>query len=65
MNIFFFFRIFIDWVSDWFVAECGAAGMRISISKSEAVVLSQQNVECSPWVGEEILLQVQQYLRVL
>ena len=50
-----------------FTAECEAAGMKISTSKSEAMVLSRKRVECSLWVGEEVLPQVEEfkYLRVL
>ncbi|KAK0146549.1 hypothetical protein N1851_014121 [Merluccius polli] len=45
---------------DRFTAECKAAGMRISTSKSESM-------ECTLWVGDEILPQVEEfkYLRVL
>ena len=41
--------------------------MRISTSKSEAMVLSQKKVQSLFWVGEEILPQVEEieYLRVL
>ena len=41
--------------------------MRISTSKSEAMVLSRKKVECSLWVREEILPQVKEfkYLKVL
>ncbi|TKS65493.1 LINE-1 reverse transcriptase -like protein [Collichthys lucidus] len=50
-----------------FAAECEAAGMRISTSKSEAMVLSRKRVECSLRVGDEILPQVEEfkYLGVL
>ncbi|TWW53707.1 hypothetical protein D4764_0113540, partial [Takifugu flavidus] len=52
---------------DWFAAECEAAGMRISTSKSEAMVLSRKKVECLLQVKEEILPQVEEfkYLGVL
>ena len=39
--------------------------MRISTSKSETMVLSRKRVECPLRVGNEILLQVEEYLRVL
>ncbi|XP_061642121.1 uncharacterized protein LOC133484062 [Phyllopteryx taeniolatus] len=44
-----------------FAAECEAAGMRISTSKSETVVLSRKRVECPLWVGDEILPQVEEF----
>ncbi|KAI3368070.1 hypothetical protein L3Q82_026885 [Scortum barcoo] len=40
-----------------FAAECEAAGMRISTSKSEATVLGRKRVACPLWVGGEILPQ--------
>ncbi|XP_058616632.1 uncharacterized protein LOC131530397 [Onychostoma macrolepis] len=39
----------------WFAAECEAAGMRISTSKSEAMVLSRKKVACPLQVGGEFL----------
>ena len=50
-----------------FAAECEAAGMRISTSKSEAMVLSRKRVDCLLRVGEEVLPQVEEfkYLGVL
>ncbi|TWW71177.1 hypothetical protein D4764_17G0006600 [Takifugu flavidus] len=52
---------------DRFTAECKAAGMRISTSKSEAMVLSRKKVKRHLWVKEEILPQVEKfkYLGVL
>ncbi|TWW53911.1 R2DM Retrovirus-related Pol polyprotein from type II retrotransposable element [Takifugu flavidus] len=52
---------------DRFAAACEAAGMRISTSKSEAMVLNQKKVECLLRVKEEILPQVEEfkYLGVL
>ena len=52
---------------DRFAAECEAAGMRISTSKSESMVLNRKRVECTLRVGDEILPQVEEfkYLRVL
>uniref|UniRef100_A0A3B4FLA9 Reverse transcriptase domain-containing protein n=1 Tax=Pundamilia nyererei TaxID=303518 RepID=A0A3B4FLA9_9CICH len=44
-----------------FAAECEAAGMRISTSKSEAMVLSQKRVECPLRVGDEFLPQVKEF----
>ncbi|KAK0152281.1 hypothetical protein N1851_006331 [Merluccius polli] len=32
---------------DWFAAECKAAGMRISTSKSESMVLNWTRMECT------------------
>ncbi|KAI3371667.1 hypothetical protein L3Q82_024232, partial [Scortum barcoo] len=50
-----------------FAAEYEAAGMRISTSKSEAMVLSRKGVYCPLRVGEEFLPQVEEfkYLGVL
>ena len=42
-----------------FAAECEAAGMRISTSKSE--VLDRKKVACSLRVGREFLLQVEEF----
>ncbi|KAK0145331.1 putative uncharacterized transposon-derived protein F52C9.6 [Merluccius polli] len=52
---------------DQFAAECEAAGMRISTSKSESMVLKRKRVECTLRVGDEILPQVEEfkYLGVL
>ncbi|CAM4611183.1 unnamed protein product [Leuciscus chuanchicus] len=44
-----------------FAAECEAAGMRISISKSEAMVLSWKRVACPLQVGGEFLPQVEEF----
>ena len=50
-----------------FAAECEAAGMRISTSKSKTMVLSRKRVECLLRVGNEIHPQVEEfkYLGVL
>ncbi|KAK3506093.1 hypothetical protein QTP70_018234, partial [Hemibagrus guttatus] len=47
--------------------ECEAAGMRVSISKSEAMVLDWKKVACTLQVGWELLPQVEEfkYLGVL
>ncbi|KAK5873269.1 hypothetical protein PBY51_018325 [Eleginops maclovinus] len=52
---------------DRFVAECEAAGMRISTSKSEAMVLSREPMDCPLQVGNEALPHVKEfkYLGVL
>ncbi|TWW67380.1 hypothetical protein D4764_02G0004210 [Takifugu flavidus] len=52
---------------DWFAAACEAAGMKISTSKTEAMVLNRKKVECLLRVKEEILPQVEEfkYLGVL
>ena len=52
---------------DRLTAECEAAGMRISTSKSEAMVLSRKPVDCLLRVGNECLPQVKELkcLRVL
>ena len=52
---------------DQFAAECEAARMRISTSKSESMVLNRKRVECTLRVGDEILPQVEEfkYLGVL
>ncbi|KAK3569663.1 hypothetical protein QTP86_002629 [Hemibagrus guttatus] len=50
-----------------FAAECEAAGMRVSSSKSEAMVLNRKKVVCTLQVGGEVLPQVEdfKYLGVL
>ncbi|KAK3544435.1 hypothetical protein QTP86_012124 [Hemibagrus guttatus] len=50
-----------------FAAECEAAGMRVSTSKSEAMVLDWKKVACTLQVGGELLPQVEEfkYLGVL
>ncbi|TWW73603.1 hypothetical protein D4764_15G0009970 [Takifugu flavidus] len=52
---------------DRFAAACEAAGMKISTSKSETMVLNRKKVECLLRVKEEILPQVEEfkYLGVL
>ncbi|KAI3357002.1 hypothetical protein L3Q82_003637 [Scortum barcoo] len=54
-------------VLERFAAECEAAGMRISTSKSEAMVLDRKRVACPLQVGGEVLPQVEEfkYLRGL
>ncbi|KAI3374782.1 hypothetical protein L3Q82_021332 [Scortum barcoo] len=54
-------------VLERFAAECEAAGMRISTSKSEAMVLDRKRVACPLLVGGEVLPQVEEfkYLGVL
>ena len=46
---------------DRFAAECTAAGMRISTSKSESMVLNRKRVECTLRVGDEILPHVEEF----
>ncbi len=50
-----------------FAAECEEAGMRISTSKSEAMVISREKVACPLQVGGEFLPQMEEfkYLGVL
>ncbi|KAK3542618.1 hypothetical protein QTP86_031319, partial [Hemibagrus guttatus] len=50
-----------------FAAECEAAGMRVSTSKSEAMVLDRKKVACTLQIGGEVLPQVEEfkYLGVL
>ena len=38
---------------DWFTAECEVGGMRISTSKSEAMVLRLKKLDCLPLVVKE------------
>ncbi|KAI3373778.1 hypothetical protein L3Q82_022367 [Scortum barcoo] len=54
-------------VLEQFAAECEAAGMRISTSKSEAMVLDRKRVVCPLRVSGEVLPQVEEfkYLGVL
>ncbi|KAK0146556.1 hypothetical protein N1851_014128 [Merluccius polli] len=42
-----------------FAAKCDAVGMRVSTSKSKAMVLSWKKVDCRLWVGREQLAQVE------
>ncbi|KAK3547403.1 hypothetical protein QTP86_018910, partial [Hemibagrus guttatus] len=44
-----------------FAAECEAAGMRVSTSKSEAMVLDWEKVACTLQVGGEFLPQVGEF----
>nr|XP_054597215.1 uncharacterized protein LOC129163481 [Nothobranchius furzeri] len=44
-----------------FTAECEAAGMRISTSKSETMVLDRKRVACQLRVGGEVLPQVEEF----
>ncbi|KAK3559185.1 hypothetical protein QTP86_005078 [Hemibagrus guttatus] len=44
-----------------FTAECEAAGMRVSTSKSEAMVLDRKKVACTLQVGGEVLPQVEEF----
>ena len=46
---------------DRFGAECKAAGMRISTSKSESMFINRKRVECTLRVGDEILPQVEEF----
>ncbi|KAK3545441.1 hypothetical protein QTP70_007640 [Hemibagrus guttatus] len=54
-------------VLGYFAAECEAAGMRISTSKCEAMVLDRKKMSCTLQVGGEYLPQVEKfkYLGVL
>ncbi|KAI3360238.1 hypothetical protein L3Q82_014551, partial [Scortum barcoo] len=45
-------------VLERFAAECEAAGMRISTSKSEAMVLDRKRVACPLQVGGEVLYNI-------
>ncbi|KAK3554788.1 hypothetical protein QTP70_033482 [Hemibagrus guttatus] len=44
-----------------FAAECEAAGMRVSTSKSEAMVPDRKKVACTLQVGGEVLPQVEEF----
>ncbi|KAK3557951.1 hypothetical protein QTP86_003867 [Hemibagrus guttatus] len=44
-----------------FAAECEAAGMRVSTSKSEAMVLDRKKVACTLQVGGEVPPQVEEF----
>jgi len=46
---------------DVFAAESEAAGMRVSTSESEAVVLCRKPVDCSLQVGTECLPQAREF----
>ncbi len=45
----------------WFAAEWQAVGMRVSTYKSEAMVLCWKTVDCSLWVGSELLNQEKEF----
>ena len=51
----------------WFAAKCEAVGMRVSTSKSVAMVLIRKRLDCPLWVGGDLLPQVEEfkYLGVL
>lgn len=53
--------IFLQLALGPFAAECEAAGLRISTSKSVAMVLSWERVECPPWVREDVLPQEEEF----
>jgi len=40
---------------DQFAAESETTGMKVSSSKSKAIVFNRKKVECSPWVGDKSL----------
>ena len=46
---------------EWFAAECEAAGMRISTSGSETMVLNRKRVECLLRAGSEVLPQAEEF----
>lgn len=46
---------------DHFAAECEAARMRISTSKSEAMVLGRKPIDCPLQVGNEVLPPVKEF----
>ena len=46
---------------DRFTAQCEMAGMKISTSKSEAMVLGQKKVKCLLWVVEDLLPHVEEF----
>ncbi len=60
-------RAFCTVTLGWFAAECEAAGMRISTSKSKAMVISRKKVAYPLQIGGEFLPQVKEfkYLGVL
>jgi len=45
----------------WFTAECEAVRMRVSTSKSKAMVLCRKTVECCLRVGREFLPQEKEF----
>lgn len=51
----------LDLSLDRFAVKCKAAGIKISISKSEAMVLNQKKVEYLLQVGEKNLSQVEKF----
>lgn len=45
----------------WFAVECEAVGMRVSTSKSDAMGLCWNTVNCSSRVGSELLAQATEF----
>lgn len=45
---------------DWFTAECKAAGMKISTSKSKAMVLNRKQMQYLLHVGNKLSTQVKE-----
>ena len=45
----------------WFAAECEVVGMRVSTSKSEAMVLCWKTVGCSLWDRSKSLLRGKEF----
>ncbi|KAK3543834.1 hypothetical protein QTP70_030081 [Hemibagrus guttatus] len=54
-------RLDLQYALGRFAAECEAAGMRVSTSKSEAMVLDRKKVACTLQVGGEVLPQVEEF----
>ncbi len=44
-----------------FAAECEVVGMKVSTSKFEAMVLCWKKLDCSLWVGGELLPQAEEF----
>ena len=54
---FFFFQRALE----WFAAECEAGGMKVSSSKSKAMVLNQKKVQCSLRVRDQSLPEAEEF----
>lgn len=51
----------LQFAAGWYATEFAVAGMRVSASMSETMVLSWKRVECSPHLMDELLPQVEEF----
>ncbi len=55
------FHCDLQYALGWFAAKCEAVGMKVSTSKTEAMVLCRKKANCSLWFGSELLLQTEEF----